>query len=400
VRIHFTALGKTGWGEVTLALRMALDARQAGHDCTFTVPDRLVAHVAGEGFRTEADPGGVGPSALEALARQWDGADLRVLVDLNLGSAALLGRQIHPEQLGDGPPLAGIDTWHFAELGTHIHLTEQMRQPIEPFWRTLPRRLVPVPFVRPDAPLATRVLDDTPPVDGQQERARLGLVRPTIALCTSWWQHDLLDRTPGVLPLLELYLARLGVDLLHIGPADLPFTTVPVRRLDALPPERFARTLAAVDLVLSLNASATSNTTALQVGTPVLTLWNRWVATGDALAFKLKYSPSAELREWLRRFGCPPRFAMWPMDWTPTFTTLLADNPYGELLHLTDLLDERQVQETASTLLMKGRDYAERRADYLAQVARLPSPHVLLERFSGPGSAGGSGPAPPPSEPS
>lgn len=392
MRLHFLALGQTGFGEVTLALRIAADAREAGHTCSFTVPAGLVGHVQGCGFEALTDPGGVGDAALAALEVHTAGADQRILVDLNLTGAALLGRQLHPQQLLVGSPVVGIDTWHYPELGSHIDLAAGVRIPIEPVWRDLPRRIVPVPFVRPEAPLACNLLPLTR-VSAAERRARreeLGVRGKLVVVCTSWWQHRLLDSPQGrpVAELLGLYLARLDADVVHIGPADLPWSRT--QRLDSLPVPQFERTLAAADLVLSLNASATSNTTALSLDVPVLTVWNRWSARGTELAFKLGYAPSPELRGWLASNAPVPRFAMWPMDWTEVLSTLLANNPYAAHLGCVDLLDERRFHAVATGLLH------DPQAQEAARSARqrcveattvLPRPSELLARFSGSGSA-------------
>ena len=385
MRLHFLALGDTGWGEVTLALRIALDARAHGHDCSFTVPESLLGHVRSCGFEASVDSRAVGADFLDHTARQCEGADLRILVDLNLFGAALLGRQVHPEAIFEGSPLVGIDTWHYRELGSHIDLAPGVELPIEPLWRDLPRRIVPVPFVRPGAAGACDLL---PPARSFAASPRKN-ARPQVLICTSWWQHALLDQPQGlpVAELIGLYLDRLGVDIHHIGPADLPWRAClgsRYRRSGSLPIPAFEAAVAEADLVLSLNASATTNTTALRVGTPVMTVWNRWSARSGALQFKLGYPPSRELRGWLARHAPVPHFAMWPMSWERVLSTLLAGNPYAELLHLTDLLDERSFHDTATRLLEDSEAIeAERtrREAYLIELRALPGPSDLLEQF-------------------
>ncbi len=400
MRLHFTALGDTGWGEVTLGLRIARDAVQAGHEAVFTVPRRLVGHVRTAGFEAHADPGGVRDAVLPALDAQCPNADARVLVDLNLTGAALFQRQVHPDTLLADRPVVGIDTWTFAELleaGVAIDLGPGVEVPVERVWGELPNRIVPVPFARPNARHACDLLPRTPRVDGrirEQRRKALGLDGPAVLLCSSGWQHRLLAQMQGshtgpVLELVALYLARLGDDVrvLHVGPEDLPWPSAFETRVQRLAPmdvADFEATVAAVDAVLSLNASATTNTTALHLGTPVLTLWNAWSAGGAELAFKLGYRPSSELRSWVRSHAPVSRFAMWPMGWQRVLATLLADNPYADRLHLTDLLDEQSVHDTLSGFLRDDgrRDIeAAEQARYVERVRALPSPASMLAGF-------------------
>lgn len=388
MRVHFLAMGDTGWGELTLGLRVAEDARREGHTCRFTAPSMLAQHVAAHGFPVETDEDLRGPAFLERLERWTDGADRCVLVDLRLAGAALYRRGVHPQQLIERLPVGGVDTWHFRELGGHIDYAPGTRIPVELVWRDLPRRVVPVPFARPEADRAANLLptSEVSPAARAARREELG-ARGLIVVCTSYWQHRFEGRT--ALPeILGLYLSRLDSDVLHIGPEDLPWSGLlgsRYARAGSMPRDRFEATLAAADLVVSPNPSATSNTTAIALGTPVLTVWSRWSATGRELAFRLGYRPSEPLDDLVARHHPIQTGALWPLDWLEVMRTLLAGNPYAELLNLVDLLDERAFEREATGLLRdpeRRARFEAMRCSYLDRVASLPGPWAALEHLT------------------
>ena len=380
----FLAPSRSGWGEITLALRIAHRARAAGMTCRFYVADSVAHLVRQQGFDTRPVPEGQGGAFLEALGREVADCDGLVLVDLYLGGAGLAAHAVHPRSLGDlGPTLIGIDTWSFAELSGTVDVTETYSQPIEPTWLQLEHRIVPVPFARPQAPFATALLPevagDVP--DRDELRHELGLEGPTVLVCSSWWQHAMFEARgcPRIDALLGRYLQDLGVTVLHVGPEPLQLGA---RRLDPMPADRFAGLLGAVDLVLSTNASATTNTAAISVGTPVLTVVNTSTAGSvNHLAFQFGAKPGPRVTEWTKGQLPLPRFFMWPMSMMRVLPPLLADNHYAERLHLTEVLDERTFHETARSLLFDADVRAAERvasAQYLDRVRALPGPVARL----------------------
>lgn len=398
MHVHFLALGETGWGEMTLALRAAADATARGHRCTFTAPQVLVEHVRRCGFAVEVDRASRGAAFRDELASLAP-ADLRVLVDSRLAGAALFDRLAHPEQLlHQGTPVAGIDTWHFHELGGFVDFGPRTRIPVELVWRDLPRRLVPVPFVRPEVPSGCSILPISAPVarsTASARRAELGVEpgRPLLLICTSYWQHNLLDATRGAafLELVSLHLSRVpGAFVAHVGPEDLPGHAIlgdRYRRLAPMDVPSFEATVAAADLLVSVNPSATTNTTAVHVGTPVLTLSCGRTTSPGEYRFAFGRAASTELQAWLRRHHPVPRSTVFPLDFTDVMTRLLDRNPYAALLHPVELLDEAGVHDGVLALARPGpsrdRALAAQRA-YVDQVARLPSAGALLEAFAEP----------------
>jgi ribosomal protein S18 acetylase RimI-like enzyme len=396
MHVHFLALGDTGWGEMTLALRAAADAERRGHRCTFTAPAVLADHVRRCGFSVTLDSNLRGAPFRESLAK-LEPADLRVLVDLRLAGAALFERLAHADTLLHGDtPIAGIDTWHFHELGSHVDFGRRVRIPVEPVWRDLPRRLVPVPFVRPVVPLGCSILPETPPVAAAAAALRrrelgVGPSQTMLLVCTSYWQHDLLEPTGGraFLDLVGLYLSRVpDAVVAHVGPEDLPWHSVlggRYRRLAPMDVPRFEATVAAADLLVSVNPSATTNTTAMHVGTPVLTLSCSRSTSGAEYRFVFGRTPSPELLAWLRRHHPVPRSAVFPLDFTDVMARLLASNPYTSILNPVELLDEQAAHDGLVALARPGpaRDRAiEAQSTYSAQARRLTGPGRLLEAFA------------------
>ncbi len=378
VQIHFLALGDAGFGELTLGLRAARDLAQHGHACRFTAPSRLVGHVRAAGFSCE--PEAHDASRLRKVVAEHD---LVLLVDLHLTATTLFRRRIHPS-IFDGGRVGGIDTWQFRSLRAIDHRPD-VTIPIDPYWRRLDDRLVPVPFGHLDDPRACNLLPrvETTSEDVARRRKQLGLGERVVAFCTSWWQHALLH-TPQGLPVVQLLgrrLARVGATgVLHIGPADLPWPDdLPVRRLDALPPADFHSTLATADLVVSLNPFATTNTTAIALGIPVVAVHCSWSARGAELKMQLGYSPDPEMAAWASAHHPIPRFALWPLDWSKVLETLVIGTPYARLLHLIEVFDERRFVEQVQSLLDgPDPDWTTARRAWLAKVDALPQPAERL----------------------
>jgi hypothetical protein len=250
-----------------------------------------------------------------------------------------------------------------------------------------------VPFGRLDTAGGCALLPALAPDDGVSIREVLGCgERPLILLCTSWWQHEMMRvrETVDVPSLLAGYLQQLQGDwqLVHVGPQDLSFAqSLPgrYRRLPSMPPRQFEALVGAVDLVLTLNGSATTNTTAIASGTPVLWLAQHLTArSAEQLCAQLGGDLSAGVRAWVDRHAPLPRFSMWPMCMVEALAPLLDDTPYGRLLNPTQILDEEAVLAQLRVLLYDGerRDQeGQRGVSYIAQVAKLPGPFELVTRL-------------------
>jgi hypothetical protein len=344
-------------------------------------------------FSARRFPQATGAALVESLRHLVESFDAWVLVDLYLGGTRLLDRGVEPRScVAVGPPLIGIDTWDYRAIGQGLDLSEYARSRVNHHtWSTLERRLVPVPFARWDTADACNLLpvSTTPELEPARVRSELGVGdRKLLLLCTSFWQHErlALRETADAVSLLSWHLRALDCDwtLVHVGPRDLSLAgDLGDRyvRLGALPVEKFEQVVRAADLVVSLNASATTNTTAVTLGTPVLTLVQRLAITTPAQLESITGRPcSAFVGDWILRHAPVQRFLMWPMCMVSALGPHVTDTPYGSLLHLTEILDEGSVQERMSALLFdRGATRGSGEA-YVARVRQLPDPATLVRR--------------------
>lgn len=386
------ALARGGFGETTLGLRIADELRAAGMPVQFLIHPALsrVFEGGAHPFERLADERDETLDArLDGLVRRGRPAAI-LLVDLLTTITELLRRRAGPRVLSRFDlPIVALDPWNLPEIEGQLDFAPGAPLTVAEAATHHPLRLVPVPFARPEAPGAVELLPRIAPLTPEAraaERAALGVSpgQRLVFLATAGWQQRRygdpgVDRlVDGVPRLVGAYLAALGPDVrvLHVGPAPLPFDVLGERSLhrDQLSPDRFLAGLGAADLVLSLNAPATTSTAALALGVPILTLQNSFVGESlDALWSWLGRRPDPTVVAWARAHAPMHRFLMWPMSAWGMLSRVLADNPYDALLHRVELLDAERVLETARRLLSEGQDEAIRSA-YLARVRSLPGP--------------------------
>jgi hypothetical protein len=177
--------------------------------------------------------------------------------------------------------------------------------------------------------------------------------------------------------------------LVHIGVEPFPFAERMPGRYHwhaSLPAPDFRTVLSSSDLLLSLNASATTNTLAAVSGVPVLVLQNGFDGPAADLPTFLGRAPTPAVAAWAERHLPIYRFLMWPMSMWGALTPVLADNPYDRLLHRTEILDGARVREQLNTLLfdVAARERAaQARARYVDSVSGLPQGHELLLQHLG-----------------
>jgi hypothetical protein len=394
------ALGRSGWGEAQLGVTLAKDLVARGERVTFVVNPAIARLFLETGLDVRVLPEAGPPvtPALEQRARELRPASV-VLVDYVQCVDGL--RRYHvdagvPARLG---PVVLIDTWHFAEAGLVLDVGPDERTPIAPAAATFPRRLVPVPFARPGVEGGFRVLPDPirlSEADRAAVRARLGsegeagAPAKVLLLCTSSWQHKTYPGAQGriaaTVPALLAELLRplpAEVQLVHVGPAPLvPLARALDRRyahVRQLPGPTFRAVVAASDAVLTLNASATSNLTAVAADVPILCLQNGWDGGADGIP-----SDRPAIRRWAEENLPAYRFRMWPLAMDAVLGPVLAGNPYAEVLRLTEILDADAVEEGLLALLFDpgARDSAARaRAAYVDEVGRVPAGGEQLARM-------------------
>ncbi|MEZ4317643.1 MAG: DUF6365 family protein [Myxococcota bacterium] len=375
MRHLIVALSRSGTGEAQVGRDIGRNLVARGHHVGVVCDPAVFKVFTGEGFDVHVAPqegwGAIEPVFVDAI--RGGRPDSVLLADFTMAANSLDRRRVDSGFLARlGGRLVVVDTWHSPEVtGLDAHPSDGLS--FSPKLATFPWRMAPVPFIRPSAEKAFSILPDpVAPLD----RTALGLPsdRPVLFLATSAWQHrryalaevDAVMR--AVPPVLTQLLCALPdhVHVAQLGPAPLRLKESLGERyhwLPSLPPDTFRGLLASVDTVLSLNASAMTNALAIASGVPVMTLMN---SEPGPLNGEDVY-----------------QFLMWPYSMWGTLGPVLAGNPYGRLLNLTEIRDPEGFVRTAMALLEDPERRAEEarvRADYVSVVRALPTGADLLLR--------------------
>ncbi len=270
----------------------------------------------------------------------------------------------------------GLDVWNLRKTGLEWDTVgtsfEHSRYSLD-----VNRRLIPVPFAQPSGakglynamPIAPTVSDE----EREEIRGDFGVREGerVVFLTSARWQeptsqtHELGRRLAlAFVPFIGEQLARLGerVHVVHVGPTRLPFDDALGDRYTWLPqrsPTRFSRTLAAVDLLLSFNFSATTIASAIAAGIPVVLGVNSHA--GDFA-----------------------RFRVWPLGLFKFLGPLAKNNPYTSALRTVEVTEKDAFVSAIERLLFEESARAEMRdaqAKYRAQVEALPKAADLVDSY-------------------
>jgi len=368
----FLALIGDGFGEALQGVRMAEALVAAGDEVLFLAPGAL-SIVLG---RAPVRAGWVDRAALAgrvveevAAAAIAESVSSIVLCDTAGVVNALLTRHEQPAHLFElGMPVLGLDLWNLAEAAPLWDLAHELRRIPPEAWQRV-RRLLPVPFARPDAPGAYDALPPGEPLDEDTRRSvreELGL-SPTLPLVlwpVAAWQTVRGQLKPSGKELAEAlprrvlaYLERLGValQLVQIGGSPIADAggRLAFRWLPSLAPPAFRRLLAAADLLLGFNQSASSLGSACVAGVPCL--------VGINSSNEPPFTP----------------FRVWPLGLHNFLAPVLAGNPVTTTYRTVEVLDEAAWSSACRALLAEAEPReAQRRAqrDYVARVRALPGP--------------------------
>ncbi len=379
------ALSQSGTGEAQVGFDIGRDLMARGDEVS-VVCDPAVYHVfKGSAMAVyDAPPVGWGriePVLVEAAKGRSPGTPLDsvLLADFAMATKALEQRDVTPDFLNRlrgtfGGRMVLIDTWHSPEVAVLDSAPDDLLQ-LSPALKHYPYRLAPVPFIRPLAPSAFRIL---PEAAEPGDRTALGLPEdaPVLFLATSVWQHRRYDNPvveaarSSILPLLTERLASLPehVHVVQLGPQPLRLRERLGERYQwrpTVPPAQFRPLVASVDCVLSLNAAAMTNALAVASGVPVVTLMNSTPFPHETPDGAVEVYP----------------FLMWPYSMWSALQPVLAGNPYGALMNLVEVHDADAFRSRVMALLedpAARRIEAEHRAHYLQRVAVLPTGAELL----------------------
>jgi hypothetical protein len=362
------------YGEREHALSFARQIEQAGHEAHFVVEPRVVDHIRAAGLA--ATPFASTEEGL-AIVRELDPGLVVGCELFNLSAEAVKGLEAL------GRPMATMDG---TTLGIEVN-TDPFRTPQLTRSLTLPERFYsfrpcPVnevvdatdtifPFhLCPDATRATR---------DAALYASLGLDpgRRTVLLPLALWAmqamklagltryHDRLVECVGA----GLEAAGLPVQLLIIAPNSAGAAargSLEIRVTDLLPYEVYDHLLRSCDLILSDNIIQTSVSKAVALGIPHLIIQNMGGAgPASALPAELPY-----------RCNIFPVRQIFPPE-----------REYARIVEVAEYGDPAEIRDKLVAILHRGHAddvRAERRRDYVARLARLPSAGEILARIFGP----------------
>jgi hypothetical protein len=298
-------------------------------------------------------------------------------------------------------PVFALDVWDLP----HTELSWDFGTdalPISPRALDFTRRLVPVPFARPD--------DDAfrfdalpelalPPADERARvRAEMGLAaedRLVLLLSSRWqapemqhWKHH--QRLARHLPQLALAaVAELGprVHAAHVGPQPFAGAETLGGRyhwIAQAPPDRFHALMASADVLLTFNTSATSTLSALALGLPVVLAVNSYAGrTAADVEGAVPFALADGVRAWLEPVVPLYPFRVWPLGLHRLLSPVLERNPFTGAVRTVEVLDFSALVAACRQLLFDaGAREASllRQAGYVARVRALPKGADVLLR--------------------
>ncbi|MBW0088617.1 hypothetical protein I4I73_05550 [Pseudonocardia sp. KRD-184] len=399
----FLALGRSGWGETILGVELARDLVRLGEAVRFVAHVSMAPVLAGGPWDCEFVGDGPGPRLSTRLSAHIarHRAQSVVLVDFAVATRSLERLGVDPaDLLSYGVPVIALDSWNSRVTGREMDVYGRRTDVMSPLIDDLRHLLVPSPLSAPVA--APGVYGALPPPLSpaahlrDATRQRLGLTRgdKVVLVCTATWQE------PGYLAtdpvrrgvslagreLICLYTRMLGADvhLVHVGPTRFEASGLlgdNYHRLPPMPPHEFAELVPGVDLLVSLNISATTVAQAVANGVPALVLGCDG-ASGERARARL--GPDPLLLDWAARHLPLYPFDLWPLGLRRFLAPLLDRNPYKDVVNQTDVLDADRFHAVASALLRDGdarHRYRQDAHDYTGAVRDLPSGGEVLLSF-------------------
>jgi len=270
----------------------------------------------------------------------------------------------------------GLDVWNLRKTGLEWDMVGTSFQHSK-YSLDVTRRLIPVPFAAPTGAKglynALPAAPSVSPEEREEIRGDFGVREGdrVVFFTSARWQepssqtHELGEQLALAFPaLVAPILAKLGerVHLVHVGPSRMPFDDALGDRYTWLPqrtPARFAKTLAASDLLLSFNFSATTIASAIAAGIPVVLGINSHI--GDLA-----------------------RFRVWPLGLFKFLGPIAKNNPYTTAIETVEVTEDDALVSALNRLLFDEDARAkmrEKQARYRAEVEALPKAADLVESY-------------------
>jgi hypothetical protein len=403
MRTHLFVAAETAFGEAVLGTRIAHELHARGDRIVFLAGERLSVLTEGSPFGSILVPHGEHKNfdAMVMKAADRERADSIVLLDATLVYWLLMQQKSDTTFVRKMKrPIIGLDAWNvrvtgfeWDVCGTTWHHSKHSLE--------VTRRIVPVPFAKPTG--VTGLYNALPePIhidedDREDVRADhdVGDKDRLVLLTSAVWQqhtsqpHEAGRRLSQTMPALaDELLARLGprVRVLHVGPEAYAMPKLGSRYtwLSQRTPPRFARLLGSADALVSFNFSATTITTAVASGLPVLLGINSYSGTSAEVASRLPRPPSPAIRAWLDHSQPISAYRVWPLGLSRYLAPLIEGNPYTATTMTREVLEEESFVEGLRTLLFDDRtreDLRKRQAAYVAEVSKLPRAADLVNAY-------------------
>lgn len=355
MRTHlFVAPGSAAFGEVLLGMRLARELQAAGDRVLFLAP-------AAHDIVLSAFPHGHIDKILGALDRALPdvirdrGCDTVVLLDLLVTLLATRSHRIDPSFLDRLPvPTFALDIWDLRASDLRFDMCDAELVLPELAKTIVPRRLVPVPFARPDTRGAYCALPETKPPSADARARVRGDIEKLVVLTTARFQARGL--TPAQRRAVETVLPAIAkachdadprIHLLHIGAQAIDGAGPRYRFAGQLAPDVFEETLGAADLLITPNQAATGISTAMMLGVPALCVIG-------------------------------PDFRVFPLGLRHFMDHIVQNNPYVDATTTTEISD--LVPQIRSLLFEPAREAAlVNMRSYLELVRGLPSGIRVME---------------------
>ena len=299
-----------------------------------------------------------------------------------------------------GRPGAWLDTYGFRAKHQDEITLDGLAFRLRPCPLNHPAELVTEPDVHP-YPLLESVaeLDRT---DRAGVRREFGLTggRPVVLVTGATWQrmHAAYPRVTAFVgachTMLERLLTRLlgYADVVAVGPQLVFRDGAPpgFHPLGPLEPDRFRRLIQTVDLHISNNIVSVSLHRLALAGVPSVVLMSslfkqdgevRWVGRAGPPALTGSAGPVVAGTDYLYPFR------MFPVGWYHFLHSLLAGNPFGELVPELEVFDEAAGLATIVPMLEAGPERARLarvREQYLESLRKLPEIDTILRQLGAP----------------
>lgn len=395
-RYLIVSLHDQSWGRTSLGLSIASGLRDAGAKVSFVLHETNASMLEGKDYESWLIGNTLGPLVVVAL--QQAVAELQpdalVLCDY-FGTCNLLHRLgIEDLEFLFDRPVISLDLWDSACTGFEIDRASCARSPLcliaskkcQHDFMERTRRITPVPIahlkgVTPRVRLLPQVHRKVAPLERRQENA-------IVLTTTANWQHDhILDESSrriaeAVPELLARHLAALGSRVLwfHVGPKPFYLNGQLKDRyhwLGQVSPRALDELFSICDLVISVNASATTTLRAILESKPVVLAQNSYTIGEREGAAEAGLHASEALRCWIEQTRPIRSFRLWPLGYHDFLTPLVKGNPYFDAVTPAEILCEDAFIETCDRLLFdpstRAASAAAQRA-YLEELVAVPGP--------------------------